>query len=559
MKSTQQTIHLLQEHIIDQIKAGEVIERPSTLLKEIIENSIDAGSKNIHIEIQENGLDLISIEDDGHGINPSELPLAFCRHATSKISRFEDLYSLGSYGFRGEALASIASISRVSCDTKTANSQGQFKIEGGETLLHETSETQTGKTGTKLFIKDLFYNTPARMKFIQSATTEKNKLKKILNAFLLTNPQIGFTIKWDMGDKDFYSSVTESDFEKRITETLFPNKKTSFFHNENSYDGLRVKLYLTKASSRGNAHKKNFIFVNDRFIQDIQLHKIILNSAQNLWTEGESGSYIVKIDIPSDEIDVNVHPNKTIIKFYKPGKVFSLVSSTIKQIETEQSLERASTLPQETQNKLFEDADSPRDFNYREFNFSNESQTQAYFDELHGTNTTEYSKVFEILKRFSKFCLTKFNNDLFIVSLPNLVRADLAKIIENLDPTDVIPLLVSRPIEIKDNFDQKSIDYLMDLGFECDHLKGGKSILLRSFPKAVQNYPYITMVDNYLHTKNLDLKKITEYDFQEIGFDHISDIYIAELILKMSPTDLRSLGILQHINEKDISYIYERK
>lgn len=560
MKSPQNSIHLLQEHIIDQIKAGEVIERPSTLIKEILENSIDAGSKNISIEIVQNGLDLIAIEDDGHGIPPQELPLAFCRHATSKISRFEDLYTLHSYGFRGEALASIASISKVRCDTQTPKESGIFKIEGGQSLLHEFNESISSSTGTKLFIKDLFFNTPARMKFIQSATTEKNKIKKIVNAFLLTNPEVNFTVKWDNHDKMFFDSVGEDNFEKRISDALFKSRSLQFHHNQNSYDGIATEVYLTHESSKGNAHKQNYIFINDRYVQDPQLHRIILNSAQDLWYEGESGSYIIKIHIPSDEIDVNVHPNKTVIKFFKPGKVFSLISSTIKQIAQEKSLQENHSIETSTTQKEMLDTESTTNsFKYKEFNFSSEEQTQNYFETLHGqSKEEEKSKIFQILRRYSSFCLVDYSNDLYILKLKELVRSDITKILNNLDSSDIVPLLVSKPISLTKSFKKDNITLLSDFGFDCD-LLNNQSILLRSFPKSFQNYPYISMVETLLHSRNLTATDIINFDFKHIGFDFIEDYHIAELILKNNLSRALEENILIPVTEKDLVKIYEKK
>ena len=537
MNLEKHSIQLLQEHIIDQIKAGEVIERPSTLIKEIIENSIDAGSKNISIEIQQNGLDFISIEDDGHGIEPNDLPLAFCRHATSKIARFEDLYSLSSYGFRGEALASIASISRVSCDTKTTAKSGMYRIEGGETLLHEVSENLNKFTGTKLFIKDLFYNTPARMKFIQSATTEKNKIKKILNAFLLTNPQVSFDIKWDLSDKEFFEAVAPNEFKRRIGDSLFRNKNVEFYDNENSYDGVNTQIYLTKDSSKGNAHKQNYIFINNRYVQDVQLHKIILNSALGLWPDGESGSYIAKISIPSDELDVNVHPNKTIIKFFKPGKVLSLVSSTVKQIVTEQALKNTREAPPQVQNSFMSESSSVRDFSYGEFEFSSEERTQSYFDTLHGNISETQTKLFEMIKRFKKFCLVEYSGDLYILNLNKLIKTDLNDIISNLEPSDSIPLLVSKPIKLSESISASSMEKLSNMGFDCD-LVNSNSLLVRSFPKSLQNYPYLKMLELMIEIKGFKLNDLERIDFEKIGFDQFSDHYISEVILKKTLTEL---------------------
>lgn len=251
-------INLLPEHIIDQIKAGEVIERPSTLIKEIIENSIDAGSKNIELQLINNGMDLISLIDDGHGISKPELPLAFCRHATSKIERFEDLYTLYSYGFRGEALASIASISRINCEStdKDGNSS-LIKIEGGQIITHTDLGDMGLPSGTKLFIKDLFYNTPVRMKFLQSKTSERNHLRKIINSFLLIQPNIRFSIKWDEQEKENYP--IESELEKRIQRVIFKkNQNQKMISFSQDYDGISVRGFVSEDSSRGSGHKANY-------------------------------------------------------------------------------------------------------------------------------------------------------------------------------------------------------------------------------------------------------------------------------------------------------------
>ena len=176
---TNPKIEILPEHIIDQIKAGEVLERPASLLKELLENSLDAGSTEIHLHLIENGMDLLSIEDNGHGMTFKNLPYAFLGHATSKLKTFEDLYRLQSFGFRGEALASVAASARVTCTTqpKDLNAEGgKIIIAGGHTelLIAQQASTQ----GTAIYIKDLFFNTPARLKLIKSKVSEKSALKK---------------------------------------------------------------------------------------------------------------------------------------------------------------------------------------------------------------------------------------------------------------------------------------------------------------------------------------------------------------------------------------------
>lgn len=221
VESVSQTIKLLPEHLIDQIKAGEVVERPASLIKELVENSIDAGSSKISIAIKEGGMDLISIEDDGKGMTFFDLPYAFCRHATSKIEKFEDLYGLNSFGFRGEALPSIASVSRLVCTSTPKNKEegGRLVINGGRTESH-TSFHNSSK-GTSFFVRDLFFNTPARMKFVKSAQAEKKAIKKILHSFILSNPAITFSIKWDDKEKEIYPALSKENLNKRIEQLWF--------------------------------------------------------------------------------------------------------------------------------------------------------------------------------------------------------------------------------------------------------------------------------------------------------------------------------------------------
>ncbi len=212
-------IELLPAHIIDQIKAGEVLERPAALLKELIENSIDAGSSEIHIQIIDNGLTLLSIEDNGCGMNFDNLPKAFLRHATSKLKNFEDLYQLQTFGFRGEALASVASSARVTCISQPENlteSGGKIIINGGHQEL--LTPQKQGQKGTSLYIKDLFFNTPVRLKFIKSKTSEKAHLKKMIYSFIFSHPEIIFSVKFDDKEKEIYKKLPPQEFKKRLDE-----------------------------------------------------------------------------------------------------------------------------------------------------------------------------------------------------------------------------------------------------------------------------------------------------------------------------------------------------
>lgn len=589
-KKAQTKIQLLPEHIIDQIKAGEVIERPSTLLKEIIENSIDAGSTKIDLKLLNNGLDLISLEDNGSGINSDDLPLAFCRHATSKIERFEDIYGLYSYGFRGEALASIASISKITCLTHYKNEnaeivEGNIKIEGARTISHQTEVVDsTTQTGTHLYITDLFFNTPARMKFIQSKNSEKNQLKKIINAFMLTQPEIAFSIKWDLFDKEFYQAFSKKKLVQRIKDVLFRNKVIDFVETESFYDGCNFQIFFSKQSTRGNAHKSHYLFVNDRFVSDFQIHKIILNSAKNFWPEGETGHYVAYLSIPSDEIDVNVHPNKTVVKLFKAPAIYSLISSTIKAKVNESPIPREPVSKNDHQEPLqelpFETSPSSfKDIDYKKVDFNEENALDNYFQNLHTSSPqNSFNSLVEtnderlkILLDFDHLKLIQYQQKNYIIHKDRILFFCIKLLLKKKNSHEtMIPLLVSQPLSVKKSISTHKIDFLLSLGFEIDALDS-KTLVLRSFPTNLQNLPYRPVLELLLHAltnvKDEMIEKETFLDHLEMKgaytkvFDdfELTPFILTELLNLSTITNLIENKILKSITQNDLAKIYDEK
>tara|TARA_Y100000768_G_C23990951_1_gene692901 strand:+ start:3353 stop:5020 length:1668 start_codon:yes stop_codon:yes gene_type:complete len=549
-------IQLLPEHIIDQIKAGEVIERPSSLIKEILENSLDAGASSINLNIVENGLSLISIEDNGKGIASEDLPLAFCRHATSKISRFEDVYRLHSFGFRGEALASIASISKLTCESSHQKNKSVIKIEGGETKSH-THLGEQESSGTKIYIKDLFYNTPVRMKFIQSSKAEKNQIQKIIKSFLLANPKVEFKISWDNLDKEIYPAHTHSNaqdnFLARLSDVL-NFKREDLVWSENVYDGIQCKVVLSKHSNRGNAHKNHFLFINNRYVQDIQLHKIVLNSAKSLWPEGETGHYVVYLNLPSDEIDVNVHPSKTKIKFFTPPKVFSMVSGTINHLMATQIQPQKESGLQNTSNQdsLLE---TQREVNYRNFEFNSDNKMQSYFENLHGQEQTQLTSAIESEINLPSFLLFKRNDQSYCLHKQKFYSYHLAFILNQKSINEeTIPLMVSRPIKITGKNAKHNEEFLSQLGFEIDFI-AEDSALLRTFPKQIQHYPYLAFIAEQLNKKKIN-------GFNDLSFAFLEDFEMGQHLLmeclkQFSLTELLDEKIIVQLTDRNLSQLYE--
>ncbi len=509
-------INLLPEHIIDQIKAGEVIERPATLLKELLENSVDAKSTKISIHIINMGLDLISVEDNGVGISYDDLPLAFCRHATSKIDNFEDLYKLYTYGFRGEALASMASVSKVTCTSNKADSpKGTFKVHGGEILSQTREKTILGKSGTGIFVKDLFFNTPVRMKFLQSQTSERNQLKKILNAFILTHPEIEFAIKWDDGLKEVYPIV--SGLEERIKK-LFEKKRDplELIHFESEYDNSEMEMYLSLNSSKGHAGKFQYIFINGRYVQDIQIHKIILNSAQSLWPFGQSGNYIVFLSIDPHRLDVNVHPNKTVIKLFAANAIFSLISSSIKRY-LPKNTHTSQFTPSQSDLGIDRDIKNFKDINYKSQDFTSSNSLQNYFEGLDNTGqTTESSVIFKFKDKDA--CLVALQEGTYLLDNKlfffNMIETLFKKDI-NSTPT---PLLVSSPIPLEKSLKNERLEQVQAMGFELDFFDKS-TLVLRAFPQMISSFPVekilMMLIDPKTSIKQTDvvLNREAQIDF----------------------------------------------
>ena len=528
-------IQLLPEHIIDQIKAGEVIERPATLIKELLENSIDAESTNISIHIIDNGMELISIVDNGKGIDSNDLPLAFCRHATSKINNFEDIYNLYTYGFRGEALASMASISKITCTSTQDGKKGIIKINGGEIITHQQDESHDDRelNGTSIFVKDLFYNTPARLKFIKSKTSEKNQLKRVLNAFLLTHPQITFSIKWDDQDRQVYPAIEENELEKRIQKMFFKKVHTSFQHIQSEYDQVGFSCLLSNESSRGNAGKHQYLFINKRFVQDVQIHKVILNSAANLWPISETGHYFAFIDLPADQLDVNVHPNKTVVKLYRSAQVFSQISNSIKRVISKQqefiSADKSNSL-------IFEDAEHTVDDNqFKSLNFSqhknqndlfskNSFSSNDLFNKELNYKSTTHNTLNDFIDASLDYSLIFANTDFAIITtyeekspllinIKKLAWLAFTKVLS--EESTTIPLLVSEPLRDLNPATMSFIDQLNRYGFELDQLDK-TTVVLRAYPQLLDGLPYLDYLKELIKSfdtapsKNETIDKIIE-------------------------------------------------
>nr|MBS0038294.1 DNA mismatch repair endonuclease MutL [Saprospiraceae bacterium] len=319
-------IKLLPDHVANQIAAGEVIQRPASVVKELMENAIDADAKKIQLILKDSGKMLIRVVDNGKGMNPEDSRLAFERHATSKISRGEDLFFIKTMGFRGEALASIAAVARVEMISKMPGAElgTRILIEGSEVTLQEPHATVEG---TSIAVKNLFFNVPARRKFLKSDKVELRRIIQEFERIALGFPEISFSLFNDDKELMRLPAATLKDrilavFGKNLNDKLFPfNEETDYL----KLTGFGVKPQFCKKS-----RKEQFFFLNKRFFKSGYLHHAVKGAYEGLLQPDEQPSYFIYLEMDPTLVDVNVHPTKQEIKFQDERMMYNMLRVTVR-------------------------------------------------------------------------------------------------------------------------------------------------------------------------------------------------------------------------------------
>ena len=319
-------IKLLPDAIANQIAAGEVVQRPSSVVKELMENSIDSGATHVQLIIKDAGRSLIQVVDNGKGMNAFDARMSFERHATSKIAKAEDLFALHSFGFRGEALASIAAVAQVELKTKPENQElGTYiQIEGSEFIKTESCATTTG---TSIQVKNLFYNIPARRNFLKSNSIEFKHILEEFTRIALSYPAIGFSL---FNDQHQTYNLAPKKITERIVDVLGNAYRGQLINCEEETERIKIKGYIGKPDSAKKARGDQYFFVNQRFIKSPYLHHAVLNAYHGLIPNDTHPFYVIMIDIDPQMIDVNVHPTKTEIKFDDEKTVYGLIAATVR-------------------------------------------------------------------------------------------------------------------------------------------------------------------------------------------------------------------------------------
>ena len=319
-------IQQLSKHLINQIAAGEVIERPASVVKELVENSVDAGATKISVEINNDCRD-IRVADNGCGIHPDDILLAFSKHATSKIATDEDLFDIHTLGFRGEALSSIISISKLTCTTRTA------EFETGTKVKCENSEVKQVETGcaigTIMDIRDLFYNIPARLKFLKNPNTEFSYIQELVQSIALAHPECSFELKKNgktvlstSGQNNLLQTVKEvysSDVISNLKEVL----KTD------NLAGLKISGYVSTPNYTRSSKKSYHIYINSRTVKCPIFQKAIDTAYKSLIANGKYPFAVLNLEIPPSDVDVNVHPTKKEVRYKNTNQIFNFIYTSI--------------------------------------------------------------------------------------------------------------------------------------------------------------------------------------------------------------------------------------
>ena len=318
-------IKILPSDVSNKIAAGEVVQRPSSVLKELIENSIDANSTRIQIIIKDAGKNLIQVIDNGKGMSRNDMHLSFIKHATSKINKIEDIFSISSMGFRGEALAAIASVSMVEMESINDNQNGHFiEINGGELLSEKESNIQEG---TSIKIKNIFYNVPARRNFLKSDFVELRHILDVFHRLAISHPEIEFSF---INNEEEIFYLKEESLNKRIISIFGEKIRENLIPINESTQIANISGFVLKPEFSKKSRSNQFVFVNNRFIKSQFISHSISASFEGLLKDGYHPGYFLFLEIDPTKIDVNVHPNKTEIKFDDDQNLYSIINSLVK-------------------------------------------------------------------------------------------------------------------------------------------------------------------------------------------------------------------------------------
>ncbi len=353
-------IRVLDEGTIDKIAAGEVVERPQSVVKELLENALDAGASAVSVDIKNGGTDLIRVTDNGKGIGRNEVRKAFLPHATSKLTFIEDLYSIDTLGFRGEALSSIASVSKVELLTKEAEDPLgiRYVIEGGTEVSFDEAGIPDGST---FIVRDLFYNTPARRKFLKSPATEAGYISSMVEEMALNRPDVSF--KYSVNNTNRLLTPGNGDLKEVIYRIFGRDISDSLLSVNAEREGMVLSGYISKPVVARNSRSLENYFVNSRYVKDNIISKAIEDGYAGFLMQHRFPFTVLKLSIPGNEVDINVHPRKMEIRFSKAEGIYDFIRTAVRDVLSNREFINDFTFGEEKKNEApLPPADAPEPF-----------------------------------------------------------------------------------------------------------------------------------------------------------------------------------------------------
>jgi len=534
-------INILDSTIANRISAGEVVERPASIVKELVDNSIDAGATSITVEIKNGGIDYIKVSDNGSGIEESDLKKAFLPHATSKIKTIEDLDNIWTLGFRGEALASIVSVSQVTTTTKTSDSElaSVIEVNGGQFgAIKKIASNQ----GTSLEVKNLFFNTPARRKFLRKPKIEESEITNVMSRYILAKPNIKF--KYIVENNIVFSSVG-SDLLSAISCVYNGETAQNVLPIDITSNSLHIHGYVGNLGFTKPNTTYQTLLVNGRYVIDETVSKAVYMAFEEFLMPRQFPFFVLNIDLPYTDVDVNVHPNKLSIKFSKPSIIFDLVYSAVRKaitsmvVKTEDYTEIKADLPVEEkeieiesseEKVLFEPDVIEKKITFKQ---SVSSERISFFDKV----STEEKIVPETLKQIKQDSIISqeintsyqpitdftdykiigelFNEFLILEKEDKMLLIDFHAGHERLLYDDLVKKVMNKEIIIQDllipyvqSVNPKELDYLLELsvelekiGFSMDQCSPNE-IRISSVPMLIKDINLKKFVDDLLNDIN---------------------------------------------------------
>lgn len=523
-------IVLLDDLTINKIAAGEVIERPANVVKELVENSIDAGSNKIVIEIKNGGKTFIKVTDNGKGILLDDIDISFERHATSKIRKIEDLETTYSMGFRGEALASIVAISKLTMISKTKDENTGIKViaKAGDILEKEEVATQTG---TSIIVEDLFFNTPVRYKFLKQDSTEFRYIKELIQKIAMANLNISFKLLND--GKTVFSSNGSGDI-KDIVYILYGREcKDNIINVDYKECGIKVTGVIGNTLMTRDNRKGQIIFLNKRNIKNAMITSSIDQAFKGGIGIGKHGFFILNLEMPADFYDINVHPTKMEVRFKEEDKIYKVVYHAVKNSMLNKDFLGNNEIEAKKESYI------ENEFEFLTNHFSKDENNESDKSKLWNNNNeskeiTEENKKQELIKRetkrkidykyigiiFRTYIIIEIKNELFLIDqhaahervLYEQIKENYKNNLKNNSQMMLLPEVINLSHkEIK--FVQENIELLKNTGFDID-VFGENSIKINGIPdieyKVNSRNIFLDILDEMLTNERGQIKDVEE-------------------------------------------------